>query len=242
MLDFIEDVVRILLVVALGYFAIVWFARRRNPKTTIATHRLLILLLLTTALVLGKISEDAIGGESRAIDRQILLWIHTHTSPGLTRLCYGLTFSGSAEFLFPAGIIVLGALAAFRRKFEALLLALSMLVAWLLTWGLKTAVSRERPALWDTRHYWGSSFPSGHTLNTTCFAIALVVCISRVRPRAAKIAAIVAAIWSGLVGMSRMVLGVHWPTDVMAAACIGLLIPFVIQFSLERVAKGAWNS
>ena len=80
MLDCLEDAGRIVLLAMLGYLAIRWLARRRNPNIPIAAHRLLILGLLATALVLAKVSEDAIGGESRNFDQQVLLWIHAHTS------------------------------------------------------------------------------------------------------------------------------------------------------------------
>ena len=52
MFDFLEDAGRIVLLVAVSYFAIRWFAIRRNPNTPIAVHRPLILMLLATALTL----------------------------------------------------------------------------------------------------------------------------------------------------------------------------------------------
>jgi len=236
MLDFVEDAGRIVLLAVLGYLAIRWFALRRNPKTPIAAHRLLILVLLATALVLVKVSEDAIGGESRNFDQQVLLWIHAHTVPALPTLAYALTFTGSWKFLGASGVIALGVFTFLRRNWESLLLALSMLAAWLLTWGLKVVVSRERPSLWETQHYWGASFPSGHTLNTTCFATAMVLCLARIWPQSRKAATVFACLWSALVACSRMVLGVHWPTDVMAAACIGLLIPLILEFLLDQTS------
>ena len=99
MFDFLDDVSCIVLIVTLSYFAIGWFARRRDAYAPIRVHRLLILVLLAAALVLAKVSEDAIGGESRAFDRFTLLWIHAHMSPALTTLFYGVTCSGCGNFL-----------------------------------------------------------------------------------------------------------------------------------------------
>ena len=141
------------------------------------------------------------------------------------------------KFLAPSGVTAIIAFAVLRRKWEALFFALSMLATWLLTWGLKTAVGRERPALWEMQPHGDDSFPSGHTVDTTCFATALVICVSRIWPRATKVATVVACLWSALVAISRMALGAHWPTDVMAAACIGLIVPFVIQLVLHRASR-----
>ncbi len=97
---------------------------------------------------------------------------------------------------------------------------------------LKSVTDRERPALWETRWYWGTSFPSGHTLETACFATALTLCVNRRWPRYARVIRIGAIGWVILVGSSRLVLGVHWPTDVLAAACIGMLLAVSAQFLL----------
>jgi undecaprenyl-diphosphatase len=98
---------------------------------------------------------------------------------------------------------------------------------------IKTLVGRTRPALWDVEWYWGSSFPSGHTLAVAAFAIAVALCLSRIRPATRKPVLTIAMLWIALVAMSRLVLGVHWPTDVLAAACIGAFLPLAISVALE---------
>jgi undecaprenyl-diphosphatase len=233
MFELLENGIKLTLILVLGFLALRWFATRRNSVEIVDKHRVLILLLLGALILLFKVSEDVIWGESGPVDREVLLWIHAHTTPALARFCYIITFTGSWKFIMPAGAAALCAFVVLRRKWEALFLVLCMLAAWILTWLLKTTIGRERPALWATESYWGSSFPSGHTLNTTCFATALVVCVSRIWPEWTKAAALVGALWALLVGISRMVLGVHFPTDVIAAGCIGLIIPFAVRLSLR---------
>ena len=83
--------------------------------------------------------------------------------------------------------------------------------------------------LWETEYYWGSSFPSGHTLAVAAFATAATLLVLKVRPASLGIVMAAAFLWIFLVGLSRLVLGVHWPTDVLAAACIGTFLPLAIK-------------
>ena len=108
-----------------------------------------------------------------------------------------------------------------------------MILSSLVVYAMKAIVGRERPALWDTQWYWGSSFPSGHTLVVAAFAAACTLILGRLWPVTRKFALAVALLWIVLVAFSRMILGVHWPTDVLTAACVGTAIPLGLRFVLE---------
>ena len=116
-----------------------------------------------------------------------------------------------------------------------------MACAGLLTYFIKTLVNRSRPDLWNTEWYSGSSFPSGHTLSAATFATALVLCVARIRPSSRYAALLLAIPWIGLVGLSRLVLGVHWPTDVLAAICVGVFIALAISQLLEFIGGDPLN-
>jgi hypothetical protein len=117
--------------------------------------------------------------------------------------------------------------------FEALLLTVSVLSGAIIVYVLKAVVGRARPDLWDTEWYWGSSFPSGHTLVVAALATATVISVHRIWPGSRKFAVLIAFVWAFSVGFSRLVLGVHWPTDVLAAVCIGMFLPLAIGIVLE---------
>jgi undecaprenyl-diphosphatase len=76
--------------------------------------------------------------------------------------------------------------------------------------------------LWETEYYWGSSFPSGHTLAVAAFATAATLLVLKVRPASLWIVMAAAFLWIFLVGLSRLVL-------VLAAACIGTFLPLAIK-------------
>jgi undecaprenyl-diphosphatase len=233
--EFFEDTTKLALIVACLYFALGAYVRRWQPawSSPLAKRRLAVLLVLVLAVSAIKVSEDVLGGESGPIDKAILLFVRSHVPGTLTGFFEAITFTGSSKVLFPLATVASIALLCARRRFEALLLGASVIAGAALVYVIKTAVGRPRPALWETEWYWGSSFPSGHTLVVAAFATAAVVCVERIRPAAHKFALWVALLWISLVGFSRLVVGVHWPTDVLAAACIGAFLPLAMSVALE---------
>ena len=233
--ELIADIAKLALIVACLYFVLGVYVRRQQPAWSepLEKRRLTTLLVLVLAACAVKVSEDVLGGESGPIDRAILLFIHSHDPSTLTGFFEAVSFTGSSRVLFPLTAIATIALLYARHRFEALLVAASVISGVIVIYVVKMVVDRARPALWDTGWYWGSSFPSGHTLVVAAFAIAAALCVSRIRPASRNFALSVAILWISLVAISRLVLGVHWPTDVLVAACIGAFLPLAISVVLE---------
>ncbi len=161
--------------------------------------------------------------------------------PSFNGFFNAVTLTGSAGFLVPASVCTVTALLAAKRKFEALLMAASMITAPMAVYALKSTFERTRPALWDVPLYWGSSFPSGHTLSTTAFALALVLCIARIWPQRrgpVMLVIVIAVLWTLGVALSRLVIGVHWPTDVLASLGLGVVIPHFFAFMFDLHQRG----
>ena len=233
--ELIKDVAKLALIVACLYYVFgayvrhyqhTWFQPLEKRRFTM----LLVLVLIVSAI---KLSEDVLGGESGPIDQTILLFIHSHVSGTFTRFFEAVSFTGSSSFLFPLVALVTAGLWLNKKRFEALLVSVSVIVAAVLIYLLKMMVGRVRPQLWETDLYWGSSFPSGHTLAFAAFATAFTLVVNRNWPQAGKLALLVAIVWTSLVALSRLVLGVHWPTDVLVAACLGAFLPLVMNVILE---------
>ena len=225
------DIAKLCLFIVCAYALLGAYARRRRPQWTehLTKRRLAVLGTLTLAVGGIKLIEDVVAKESGPVDEAILWFVRNHVPADLNGFFAAATLSGSARFLSPVAIVAAVALLVARRRFEALLVGASVLTATLVVWGMKAIVGRARPALWDAQWYWGSSFPSGHTLGTAAFATAAALCVARIWPRAGTLAMALAVLWTGLVAVSRLVLGVHWPSDVLAAMCIGIFIPLMIS-------------
>jgi len=233
--ELIEDTTKLALIVACLYFALGAYVRRKQAlwSEPLEKRRMAVLLALVLAVSAIKVSEDVLGGESGPIDKAILLFIRGHVPGALTGFFEAITFTGSAKVLFPLATVVTIVLLCAKRRFEALLIAASVIIGATVVYAVKTAVGRARPSLWETEWYWGSSFPSGHTLVVAAFATAAILCVNRIWPAAREFALSMALLWIFLVGFSRLVIGVHWPTDVLAAACIGAFLSLAMSVALE---------
>jgi undecaprenyl-diphosphatase len=234
--EFVKDLAKLVLIGSLMWLLLRGYIRWKRPHLAdaVGRHRWFICLILGAVIVGIDVSEDALTGDSGPVDKAILLFVHSHVPSAFTGFFGLATLTGSFECLIILLTITSLVFLLLKKRFEAVLLAGSGICGALVIYGLKALTGRERPALWETRWYWGTSFPSGHTLETACFATALTLSVSRVWPGKARWVRLIALGWVVSVGFSRLVLGVHWPTDVLAAVCIGMLLAVTVQFLLLR--------
>jgi undecaprenyl-diphosphatase len=135
---------------------------------------------------------------------------------------------GQAAFQ-PTGVnaaVGLVCLWAWRRRglgTRALWAAITVLIGWGLGNVVKQVVGRARPVVENAvDHAPGYSFPSGHATNTTVAAIALVVLLwPLLRRRGRVVATSLAVVVTLLVGLDRVMLGVHYPSDVLGGYLLG---------------------
>jgi undecaprenyl-diphosphatase len=242
--DFVKDFTKLILIGMLVFFLFQRYIRWRRPNLSavLEKQRVYISMILAALLVAIKVSEDALTGESGPMDKAILMGIHHHMPSSWTPFFAMVTWGGSFDFLVPLLAVSSLAFVSFKKWSQVALLLSSAACGGVVIYLLKTITARDRPALWETRWYWGTSFPSGHTLETACCATALTFCLSRLWPAQAKFFRGAAVLWVLLVGSSRLVLGVHWPTDVLVAACVGMLIPVSMQFLFVVLKRRAANS
>jgi undecaprenyl-diphosphatase len=190
-----------------------------TPARQIALLVLSFAAVLACAIAAGellKLAERPNG--STAFDSSITTWVVAHRSDGLTTVARALSTIGSQVVLTPLALVAATVLLTRRRFVLAGLLVAAWGGAILLYTFTKLFVLRQRPpmAIWLTDVGKSTSFPSGHATQSlaTFVALALVGAAWLAKPRAPR--TIVALVLAGGIGCSRVYLGVHWTTDVLA--------------------------
>lgn len=194
-----------------------------------------------TLVFFGWLADGVLDGETRYFDEVTRTAVHQLASPAMTTAMRGISFLGSTLFLTLATIAVVVSFAVKKWGREAKLFGITMGGAGLLNISLKLAFKRERPVpFFDLLPPETYSFPSGHSLTSCVFFGALAAILSarikRKRPR--MLLWIVATTMFLLIGLSRIYLGVHHTTDVIAgfaAALIWILVVRFVELQLRRV-------
>jgi undecaprenyl-diphosphatase len=200
-----------------------------------ATHLVLAVALLFggalvfgLALGTGEIYESVIAHDGvAALDQPVLDHMVSWRSHGVTRFFgWVSTLGGPVVLPILATVFAVGLAFWWRRWTPVVLMGMGAAVSLAVTVAGKHLTGRARPAVRFAVAPFESSpsFPSGHTLNTTVVVgIAAYLLLIHWRGRWARLSTVCAAALAvGAVGVSRVYLGHHWLTDVMAGWCIGL--------------------
>lgn len=182
----------------------------------------------------AQIADEVLEKETQAIDTAILLVIRSLHAPLLDRLMLGFTFVGEPTVLL---VICLGFglwLYQGGRRSQAITLAIAGVGAVGLNYLLKVVFGRARPALWDRVIDVGQySFPSGHAMiSMVVYGAIGYLLVKQLGKWHIAIATGTLLLVTGI-GLSRLYLGVHWPTDVVAGYAAGIVWLMTCILSLE---------
>ena len=215
-----------------------------NEKRRFEFLSLSLLLGLAAAIgaliFFGWLADEVLEGETRHFDEVTRNAVHQLASPLLTTIMRGLSFVGSTLALTIGTIIVVVRFALLKWGREAKLFAITMVGAGLLNVTLKLAFQRPRPVpffnLTAPETY---SFPSGHSLTSACFFGALAAILTaRVKSRRFRIITwVLCTSMFVLIGFSRIYLGVHHTTDVIAGFAAALIWILVVRFVETELAR-----
>ena len=169
----------------------------------------------------GELVETLHEGEAFFFDVPLLEAIHSMAGAGLDRAFVLITQIGYAWGVVPFDAALLLALVLYRRKREGLFAGISIIGSMLLNIAAKHSFARARPDLWESiRPETTYSFPSGHAMGSMTLAMVLVLLCWSVRTPwgwgwrwPVTVFATVSVL---LVGVSRIYLGVHYPSDILA--------------------------
>jgi len=151
-----------------------------------------------------------------------LLWrLRGWAAPGLDRFFVWVSKLGYQWGLIPADTLIVVVLLSLRRWREASFAFLAFVGSALLNIGAKHFFQRERPSLWESIAPESTfSFPSGHAMGSMTLAAVGVALAWRTRWRWPV--TIAAGVFVLLVGLARVYLGVHYPSDILAGWCAAL--------------------
>lgn len=207
----------------------------RHFLPLLLTIRVLGFLLAGLALwSFAEISEEILEKESFAFDQQILLTLQDWHTPLLDQIMVGITFLGNPSILVGLTVVATLGLLYFRKRSEATVLVIAALGATGLNVWLKDLFARDRPQLWeqivDVQFY---SFPSGHAMISLVIysMIAYVLAINFPKWRGVLLLFLVPLVLA--IGFSRLYLGVHYPTDIIAGYAAGFVWLTACIFSAE---------
>jgi len=183
--------------------------------------RSLIISLACSAFFLilfAWLAEEVFEGGLQRFDSGVRMKVHEFFSPQLTQFMQSMTFLGSIGFLTTLFAIIVAVWLAKGMKRPAVWLMIAAGGSVILDVSLKLSFHRTRPVPFVGVVPLTYSFPSGHALSSFCFygVLAGLLC-ARIQSRAIRILIWAAAATLVLaIGLSRIYLGVHYPTDVIA--------------------------
>lgn len=188
----------------------------------------LLLAGLVAALLFGLLGEDVLDREPLAIDTGVAQFLHAFSSPPLDTAMVLLSYLGSAWVVIPLLAVAVTLLVAERHFSAAVFISVGYGGSAALNYVLKLLFHRPRPLLPWSAPVYDFSFPSGHSMNSFAFYVALggvVWLVLGLRRGAGALAA--GLLLAFLVGVSRVYLGYHYVSDVLggyAAAFLWLLV------------------
>jgi undecaprenyl-diphosphatase len=192
--------------------------------------------------------EEVSEGDTRAVDEAIILAFRVPGNPAdpigepwFEEAMRDITALGSAPTLIIAVLAVVGFLALAKAWRPAIFTLLASGGGLLLSSLLKYTIDRPRPDLVPHGNLiYTSSFPSGHSMMSAVVYLTLAALVTRLieRKRLKGYALAVAMILTLLVGVSRIYLGVHWPSDVLAGWAAGAAWALGCWLIARRIGLG----
>lgn len=192
------------------------------------------LIALIVFLVMGIMVRNS--SEGILFDLALLEFIHSSKSPLLLGLMKFISFIGSGYFLFPVlGVAIIYMLIK-RKYYLSKLLMASSLGSWIVNFILKMIFNRTRPLDFFLVEQGGLSYPSGHSMVSMSMFLTISYLLSRTEKFKDKKKLIYSIVifYVLLMGISRMYLGVHWPTDIIGGFIMGYIFFQIVIATINK--------
>jgi undecaprenyl-diphosphatase len=207
---------------------------RASPLARLGAHEIgaVVAIFVAAALLLlfGAIADEVVEGDTHRLDRAVLMAFRKAGNPAdligpdwFEEMVRDVTALGSYAFVIIIVTAAIGYLLLMRKYGLALLLLAAEAGGMLFSTLLKELFDRPRPDLEHAARVFTASFPSGHATLSSVTFLTLGALLTRVNAdRKAKVYFMgIAIALTVMVGLSRLYLGVHYPSDILAGWCIG---------------------
>ncbi|HEV2130301.1 MAG TPA: phosphatase PAP2 family protein [Longimicrobiaceae bacterium] len=218
-----------------------WIGQRVRGLYTVLGLFLSIafLVALLAAGVFTAIADWVVEGKTQQLDESVLRWMAEHHTPSLDVAALEITSLGSGTVVWMTVFIASAFLWASRHRLSVLLLWVAVIGGIILNLALKAGFDRPRPSVfeWRTPYAGQSSFPSGHAMTAVVVYWTLAFLVSRLEssPLLRTLTWVFVTGVILLIGASRLYLGVHYPSDVLAGFVIGFVWATFCSSGIEVV-------
>lgn len=183
------------------------------------------IILIGASWIFGGIAEDVFTGDPiTVVDREFAVWLHLHATPTLTEVMKLISVLGSWPVVTGIWLFIALYFLRKRSRYRLLALTLTVPVGMLLNGMLKYAFHRSRP-VWDNPIIMIAtfSFPSGHAMAATLlYGFLAAFGVRKMQGWRWRVLAVLAAgLLIVLIGFSRLYLGIHYLSDVLAGMAAG---------------------
>ncbi len=199
---------------------------------------ILFTLAALAAIAFAAIAKQMVEGDADAFDRAVALRVHDAHTPALNALMVGATYLASLWVIVPAVTLVSAYAWRLGHHRLAVVLAAGWAVAELLNLALKLMFLRPRPGIFAEITLPSTpSFPSGHAMRSLAIYGAIAAVLCALHPRLRRFIVPAVAVLVLTIGLSRVYLGVHWPSDVLAGYAVGAILLAVTVHLTHRAEK-----
>jgi membrane-associated phospholipid phosphatase len=198
---------------------------KRFYKTLELRQLSLLSLFFTSFFLFAYIAVENVLENETKFDEYIQAMANQYSSKNLIYFMQYITFFGSSNFLFPAYSILVLFYIQRKKIFYSKMIAFIGLGSLVLMIVFKQIFKRARPQMSYYDQTFGYSFPSGHTLSSFVFCVLLSFLIwnATLKTGWKYLFVTLLAMLTIAVGISRIILNVHYATDVIAGFCLGII-------------------
>lgn len=197
-------------------------------------RKIINILLLLIFLVFGFMVRNS--AEGIIFDVRLLKFLHKATNPTLLKIMKGISYIGAEKFLIPLMLFIIVFNLIKKNIAESIFLLVNTLGSFTLNSIIKQFFHRTRPFDFSIVKQGGLSYPSGHAMVVMSMYLAIYYLLTRKEMNKNKriFIGIVIGIYIISMGISRMYLGVHWPTDIIG----GYICGYLLYNTSKRIIKG----